>query len=353
MYPDNPPQSTQSKQIYSLIDQIEQGDIAWDSFMIQYNGQLPINGPIPPWMADEYEVWYRDPLLVLEDQIGNPEFALEVDIAPKRVFQYGKRRYKDVLSRNWAWRQCDILAKDEETHGAMHVPIILGSDKTTVSVATGQNEFYPLYAAIANTHNAVRRAHRNALALIGFLAIPKASKEYADNAEYRKFRRQLFHTSLERILCSLRPYMSKPQITRCADGHFCRVIYGLGPYIADYPEQALLACIVQHWCPKCMALPNNLDKGDAVPRRHDHTTALLSECLMKELWDDYGIVGDLFPFTDTFPRADIHELLTPDLLHQAIKGTFKDHIVEWVHKYIYEVHTKREADKIMADIDRR
>ncbi|KAG6851638.1 hypothetical protein C0991_007416, partial [Blastosporella zonata] len=291
MYPDNPPQSTQSKQIYSLINQIEQGDIAWDSFTIQYNGQLPIDGPIPPWMADEYKVWYRDPLLVLEDQIGNPEFALEMDIAPKQVFQYGKRRYKDVLLGNWTWQQCDILAKDEETHGAMHVPIILGSDKTTVSVATGQNEFYPLYAAIANTHNAVRRAHRNTLALIGFLAIPK--------------------------------------------------------------EQALLACIVQHWCPKCTALPNNLDEGDAVPRRHNHTAALLSECLMKELWDDYGTVGDLFPFTDMFPRADIHELLTPDLLHQAIKGTFKDHIIEWVHKYIYKVHTKCEADKIMADIDRR
>ena len=26
---------------------------------------------------------------------------------------------------------------------------------------------------------------------------------------------------------------------------------GKGPYIADYPEQALLACIVQNWCAKC------------------------------------------------------------------------------------------------------
>jgi hypothetical protein len=46
--------------------------------------------------------------------------------------------------------------------------------------------------------------------------------------------------------------MTIPRITRCCDGHFRRVIYGLGPYIADYPEQALLACIVQNWCPKCV-----------------------------------------------------------------------------------------------------
>jgi hypothetical protein len=56
----------------------------------------------------------------------------------------------------------------------MFVPIILGSDKTTVSVATGNNEFYPLYAGIGNAQNHVRRADRNALAVVAFLAIPKS-----------------------------------------------------------------------------------------------------------------------------------------------------------------------------------
>ena len=44
--------------------------------------------------------------------------------------------------------------------------------------------------------------------------------------------------------------MFEPEILRCPDGHYRRAIYRLGPYIADYPEQALLACIVQGWCPK-------------------------------------------------------------------------------------------------------
>lgn len=56
----------------------------------------------------------------------------------------------------------------------MFVPIILGNDKTTVSVATGQNEFYPVYISIGNVRNNVRRAHRNAVAAIAFLAIPKS-----------------------------------------------------------------------------------------------------------------------------------------------------------------------------------
>lgn len=57
----------------------------------------------------------------------------------------------------------------------MLAPIILGSDKTTVSVATGQNEYYPLYGSLGNAQNHVRRAHRNALTVIGFLAIPKSN----------------------------------------------------------------------------------------------------------------------------------------------------------------------------------
>lgn len=68
----------------------------------------------------------------------------------------------------------DKIAEDPETHGSMFVPVILGSDKTTVSVATGHNEFYPLYASLGNVHNSVRRAHRNAVSLVGFLAIPKS-----------------------------------------------------------------------------------------------------------------------------------------------------------------------------------
>jgi hypothetical protein len=69
----------------------------------------------------------------------------------------------------------DIIVQDPATHGSTFVPIILGSDKTTVSVATGQNEYYPLYMSNGLVHNGVRRAHRNAVTLIGFLAIPKSA----------------------------------------------------------------------------------------------------------------------------------------------------------------------------------
>ena len=54
------------------------------------------------------------------------------------------------------------------------VPLILGSDKTLASNATGLNEFHPLYVSLGNVKNSVRRAHRDAVIPIGFLAIPKS-----------------------------------------------------------------------------------------------------------------------------------------------------------------------------------
>lgn len=56
----------------------------------------------------------------------------------------------------------------------MFVPIILGSDKTTVSVGTGHNEYWPIYLSIGNIRNNVRRAHRDGLVLMGFLPIAKS-----------------------------------------------------------------------------------------------------------------------------------------------------------------------------------
>ena len=59
------------------------------------------------------------------------------------------------------------------------------------------------------------------------------------------------------------------------------------------------------------------------------------------------------PFTMRFPRADIHELLTCHLLHQVIKGTFKDHLVEWVKDYLKKAHGPSKGNAILDEIDRR
>ncbi|KAJ7618617.1 hypothetical protein FB45DRAFT_981191 [Roridomyces roridus] len=167
-------------------------------------------------------------------------------------------------------------------------------------------------------------------------------RENQKTEEFRTFRRVLFHASLRYIFEPLRAAMTVPELALFGDGHYRRVIYGLGPYIADYPEQVLLACVVQGWCARILTA----QAGGAV----NDMEALFEALGHGALWDDYGVIPDVLPFTWSFPRADIHELLSPDLLHQVIKGTFKDHLVAWVGDYIERAAMTK---KIMADIDRR
>ncbi|KAJ7248710.1 hypothetical protein C8J57DRAFT_1522190 [Mycena rebaudengoi] len=338
--------------LYSTIDDTQIGHVPWQSFDVTYNGPIPV-GDTTPWKTKGYTVHFRDPREIIKNQLANPDFKSEMDYAPKRVFAAdGSREYEDFMSGNWAWRQADLIAKDPATHGSTYVPLIFGSDKTTVSVATGQNEFYPFYMSNGLIYNNVRRAHRNGVSLVAFLSIPKTDRENQDSAEFRTFRRNLFHGALRHILQSFLPGMTVPEVTLFADGHYRRVIYGFGPYIADYPEQVLLACTVQGWCGRCTASSKDLD-GPSGRRSQEHTQALFNAFDHKTLWDDYGVIPDVLPFTWGFPRADIHELLSPDLLHQVIKGTFKDHLVSWVGEYLEAEHGKAGAKKIMADIDRR
>ena len=46
-------------------------------------------------------------------------------------------------------------------------------------------------------------------------------------------------------------------------------------------------------------------------------------------------------------------MLTPDLLHQVIKGTFKDHLVGWVMEWLILENGEARANEIVDDIDRR
>jgi hypothetical protein len=58
-------------------------------------------------------------------------------------------------------------------------------------------------------------------------------------------------------------------------------------------------------------------------------------------------------FTEDFPHADIHELILADILHQVIKGSFKDHLVTWMQEWIEVDKGKKVAKQIFSYIDRQ
>ncbi|KAH9024047.1 hypothetical protein EDB85DRAFT_2150734 [Lactarius pseudohatsudake] len=267
-------------EMYGTIDSISAGGVAWTTYQFSYDGPRPTSGTLPRWMQETYDLNVRNVLSVFEEQLASKEF-----------------------DGSWAFREADTISQDKKTHGSMFVPVIAGSDKTTVSVATGHQEYHPV--------------------------------------------------CLELVFAPLKPYMMEPKVIKCPDGHFRRTIFGLGPYIADYPEQVWLTGIISNWCLKCDALPTDLD-GPGSHRRSQEKTDLLVKTFDRNiLWDDFGLRHNIVPFTCSFPRADIHELLAPDLLHQLIKGVFKDHLVEWVLEYLHQTHREKAALEIIKDIDRR
>ncbi|KAJ7457137.1 hypothetical protein B0H11DRAFT_2160829 [Mycena galericulata] len=311
-------------ELYAVIDSIQAGDMPWKTYEMRYTGDLPPGTP-PKWMTQTYEVCTRDLRDVLHHQLESPGFKDHVDMIPYRQFNHGGHRvWSNLMSADWAWKQADLIAADESNHGCAFIPVVAGSDKTTVSVATGHQEYHPVYVSPGNLTGPARRAHGNGVLPVAFLAIPKTSKKHRSTPAYQKFY-----------------------------GHLRRVIYGIGPYIADYPEQVWLAAIVQNWCPKCDAHPDHLDAEGARLRTRTKTEALITCFDPGILWDDYGIRADIVPFTNDFPRADIHELLSSDLLHQVIKGTFKDHIVSWINEYLLLEHGEKRSHEIIQDIDRR
>ncbi|KAI6111469.1 hypothetical protein EDD16DRAFT_1521955 [Pisolithus croceorrhizus] len=85
-----------------------------------------------------------------------------------------------------------------------------------------------------------------------------------------------------------------------------------------------------NWHPKCLGHHDNLDE-DALQCSHEHCDTIIEEFKLCQLWDSYGIVGDIV----------------------LIKGGFKDHLGDWVEQYLVHVHGKAKVEKILDDIDQQ
>ncbi|KAL4067268.1 hypothetical protein V8B97DRAFT_2025113 [Scleroderma yunnanense] len=275
---------------------------------------------------------------VIQNILMCAEFTDEMDFVPYHEY--------DATTNERHWQD---FIDDLTITGLTLIPIILSSNKTTVSVATGQMDYYPLYLSIGNVHNCICHGHNNAIVLIMFLAMPKTTREHANTPEFHKFKQQLFHSSLTCILHSLHPTMEALEVILFGDGYYWHVIYALAAYIADYEKQVLHSCIMQNWCPKCLAHQDNLDET-ALCHHQVHADAVITEFELCKLWEMYGIVGDL-PFMNDFLHVDIHQMLSQDIHHQLIKGGFKDHLVDWVEKYLIHIHRTVRAEKVLDEID--
>lgn len=81
-----------------------------------------------------------------------------------------------------------------------------------------------------------------------------AQQKHQSKPNFLKFCHQLYHVCLTKVFEPLKAGMTTPELIQCPNSHWHHAIYGLRPYIANYPEQVFLAGIVQNWCPKYVSI---------------------------------------------------------------------------------------------------
>ncbi|KAG1797668.1 hypothetical protein EV424DRAFT_1475057 [Suillus variegatus] len=273
--------------LMKAVDRLPQGT-EWKLKKITVEGNVVTNGG--QHEKEELELWLRDPVDCIQELMGNPQFKNMVSYAPERMW-----------TGDWWW---EMQARLPE--GAVVAPVILASDKTLLLQFRGDQEVWPVYLTLGNIHKEIRPEH------------------------YR-----LFHYCMTQVL---EPLVSAGQDgvdMTCPDQQVRQMHPIVAAYIADFPEQCLVACCMENRCPKCTVGCDHCgDMRPSAPRKQDSTIKNLQLHSRGELSgeifeSELGLRAIHAPFWATLPHNDIFQCMTPDILHQLHKGVFKDHIVSW------------------------
>jgi hypothetical protein len=208
------------------------------------------------------------------------------------------------------------------------VPVILASDKTQLSTFSGDKQAWPVYLTIGNIKKSVRRKpSMGASMLLAYLPVTKLACFPKDKRGIENNR--IFHDCMREILAPLKDAGLNGEQMLCPDEHYQQAFPILSSYVADYPEQCMVACCQENQCPIC-TVPSN-ERGEFTShtfREVDETLKALdnqADLSFKSL----GLRPVKNPFWSDLPYTDIFDCFTPDLLHQLHKGVFKDHLVKW------------------------
>ncbi|KAG2350727.1 hypothetical protein BDR05DRAFT_979386 [Suillus weaverae] len=248
-------------------------------------------------LHEDVELWVRNPVECVKELIGNPLFRDHMVYAPARAYKDPAGLHQvidDMWTVDW-W--CDKQK------------LLLKGDKSA----------WPMYLTIGNIAKEKRRQmSARATVLIGYLPAGKLDCFTSDARSLAGYR--LFHhcrNGVEMV---------------CTDSLVRQVYPILAAYVANFPEQCLVACCKENW----------YERGDPLNllmRDPEVTKEILEKWKNGQhpiQFDDNGLHAIYNPFLANLPHTDIFLAFMPDLLHQVHKGVFKDHLVKWCLEIVGE-----------------
>ncbi|KAG6823314.1 hypothetical protein H0H92_010626, partial [Tricholoma furcatifolium] len=281
-------------------------------------------------LTQQVELWRRDPIKCIAELLEDPLIGENNAYKPCRVFRKSAgKRVREYSQANTSDRWWELQKKLPP--GATVVPVILSSDKTSLTNFSGDKQAYPVYAAIGTTEFEIRRQpSKHAMTLIGYIPVSKLECFSPERRSIEGY--QLFHDCMYKILEPLIQAGKDGVRMKCADG-FIRMAYLiLTAYIADYPEQCLVVGCKENSCPICTVDPKKRGQPiHSVLRDPERTLHVLRQNHRGINLKEFAAqsLRPINPFWRDLPHCNIFSCITPDVLHQLHKGVFKDHIVSW------------------------
>ncbi|KAG8919803.1 hypothetical protein FRC02_001369 [Tulasnella sp. 418] len=279
---------------------------------------------------DEYTIFYCNPLECIKALYGNPAFTDKMAFAPEKQWsdeEKTSRLYNEMHTGNWWWETQDKV----NTPGATIIPVIVSTDKSQLTTFSGGKEAYPAYITIGNIPKSIRRKPSlNPQLIFAYLPTEQFALKNLSKQDQRCAKARLFHAAFKEIFKSLE--VAGREGVKCSSGDG-----------------------------KCPCLPKSLGVYAHTDdlRTQSQTLRVLrvaskagNQKQEESILQQQGVTGVLEPFWKNLPHTDIHQSITPDILHQLYQGMIK-HLTRWINRIIGPKELDQHLQRMPPNHSRR